>query len=77
MANDVRCDSTCPLLEPSTDVKVCTVSLSAPSESPKDLKKGAVTRTSIDISWKAPSADSFNGHLMGYKVSVSNRNFLN
>jgi len=41
----------------------------APSEAPKNLKGGVVTRTSIAISWVAPSSESFNGHLMGYKVS--------
>ena len=45
------------------------VSFLAPSEAPKNLESGAVTRTSIEISWVAPSAGSFNGHLMGYKVS--------
>ena len=28
-----------------------------------------MTRTSIEIMWAAPSPGSFNGHLMGYKVS--------
>lgn len=41
----------------------------APSEAPKQLRGGIVTRTSIAISWVAPSQASFNGHLMGYKVS--------
>nr|XP_058964313.1 protein sidekick-2-like isoform X2 [Pocillopora verrucosa] len=39
-----------------------------PSEAPKDLTKGTVTRTSIGVRWIAPSSASFNGHLMGYKV---------
>lgn len=48
---------------------LAVVFFTAPSEAPKELKGGRVTRTSIAISWVAPSQASFNGHLMGYKVS--------
>lgn len=47
----------------------CCFIFLAPSEAPKQLRGGSVTKTSIAISWVAPSQASFNGHLMGYKVS--------
>lgn len=53
---------------PYTPLYDVTTGEKPPSESPKNVKSGAVTRTSIAISWVAPSTESFNGHLMGYKV---------
>ncbi|XP_078347645.1 protein sidekick-2-like isoform X2 [Oculina patagonica] len=53
---------------PYTPLYSATTGEKPPSKAPTQVKNGAVTRTSIAISWVAPSKSSFNGHLMGFKV---------